>query len=75
MESLGELLGEVKQKHPSLRLNVHVDDITVALAAPATAQVVAPLQDMMRRAQVVVEHEMQGSSPQASLGYSQARQA
>ena len=37
VEGLGELLGEVKAEHPHLRLNVHVDDIAVALAAPAKA--------------------------------------
>ena len=60
VECLGEILHEAKAASPNLRLNVHVDDITVALAAAAGEQLLGPLLETMRRIQLAVEHEVQG---------------
>ena len=60
VESLDGILSEARVGSPNLKLNVHVDDITVALAAPAKQQLVNPLLETLRKIQLAVEHEVHG---------------
>ena len=60
VESLDGVLSEARAESPNLKLNVHVDDIAVALAAPAEQQLVNPLLETLRKIQLAVEHEVPG---------------